>query len=70
MTPMWISLITTVAIRVPLAYLISYMTRTEDLPVGRFECIHISLVASWIIGALLTLAFYKFGKWKSKSIIQ
>ena len=28
MTPMWISLITTVAIRVPLAYGIAWMTRT------------------------------------------
>ncbi|MBQ3127283.1 MAG: MATE family efflux transporter, partial [Clostridia bacterium] len=31
MTPMWISLITTVAIRVPIAYGISYLTRTPEL---------------------------------------
>ncbi|MBR6676110.1 MAG: MATE family efflux transporter, partial [Clostridia bacterium] len=54
MTPMWISLITTVAIRVPLAYGISYLTRTPELPFGRQECIQISLVSSWVIGAILT----------------
>lgn len=68
MTPMWISLITTVAIRVPLAYGISFLTRTPELPFGRQECIQISLVSSWIIGALLTVLFYSRGKWKNKAI--
>ena len=68
MTPMWISLITTVAIRVPIAYGISYLTRTEELPFGRCECIQISLLASWILGAVLTFIFYSRGKWKNKAI--
>lgn len=68
MTPMWISLITTVAIRVPIAYGISYLTRTTDLPYGRSECIQISLLLSWVIGALLTVIFYSRGKWKNKAI--
>lgn len=68
MTPMWISLITTVLIRVPVAYGISYLTRTAELPYGRQECIQISLLASWVIGAVLTAIFYRCGKWKSKAI--
>ena len=68
MTPMWISLITTVAVRVPIAYLISFMTRTEALPYGRKECIQISLLLSWVIGAVLTVIFYLRGKWKNKAI--
>lgn len=68
MTPMWISLITTVAVRVPVAYGISFLTRTEELPFGRQECIQISLLVSWVIGALLTAAFYLRGKWKDKAI--
>lgn len=68
MTPMWISLITTVAVRVPIAYGISYLTRTATLPYGRSECIQISLLASWVIGALLTVIFYSRGKWKTKAI--
>ena len=70
LTPMWISLITTVVIRVPIAYGISYLTRTPELPVGRSECIQISLLTSWIIGSILTVIFYRIGKWKTKAIKQ
>ena len=67
-TPMWISMFTTVLIRVPVAYGISFLTRTPELPFGRFECIHISLLSTWCIGALLTTFFYCRGKWKNKAI--
>ena len=67
-TPMWISLITTVLIRVPLAYGISFATRTPELPYGRSECIQVSLLIAWLVGALLTSVFYKRGKWKEKGI--
>ena len=40
MTPMWISIITTVILRVPIAYGIAYLTRTEASPVGsRTACL-------------------------------
>ena len=68
MTPMWISLITSVAFRVPLAYGISYLTTTEELPHGIPQCIQISLLASWVMGAVLTVVFYAVGKWKTKAI--
>ncbi len=70
LTPMWISLITTVAIRVPVAYGISFLTRTPLLPNGQKECIQISLLCSWVLGAVLTAIFYKMGKWKNKAINQ
>lgn len=68
MTPMWISLITTVAIRVPVAYGISFLTSSEELPFGIPQCIQISLLCSWVIGAILTVIFYARGKWKTKAI--
>ena len=71
MTPMWISLITTVAIRVPVAYGIAWLTSPTGHPAdGMKECIQISLLASWCIGAVLTAIFYKMGKWKNKRIKQ
>lgn len=70
LTPMWISLITTVIVRVPLAYGISYLTSTPELPIGQKECIQISLLCSWIMGALLTVLFYRIGGWKKKGIKQ
>lgn len=67
-TPMWISLCTTILIRVPIAYGISFLTRSETLPYGRSECIQISLLLSWLMGAILTTIFYRRGKWKTKAI--
>lgn len=67
-TPMLISLVTTIIIRIPIAYGLSYLTRTPELPYGRFECISISLLTCWVMGAILTLIFYKIGHWKKKAI--
>lgn len=68
MTPMWISLITTVIIRVPIAYSLAALTKSSQFPNGRCESVFISLLSSWVIGALLTTFFYKRGKWKTKAI--
>ena len=68
MTPMWISMITTVLIRVPLAYGISYLTRTPEAPQGRYTCIVISLLWSWVLGAVITAFCYRMGNWKKKAL--
>lgn len=68
-TPMWISMVTTVAVRVPLAYGIAYLTRTPALPQGHYSCIWISLLISWVLGAAITLVFYRFGRWEKKRTI-
>lgn len=60
MTPMWISIITTVIIRTPLAYLLAYLTDSPD-------SLFISLLISWIMGAVLTSILYKRGAWKRKA---
>lgn len=69
MGPMWISLITTVFLRVPIAYGIAYLTRSEAYPTGRPESIFISLLASWTIGAVITALYFRKGTWKSKALI-
>ncbi|HJB89965.1 MAG TPA: MATE family efflux transporter [Candidatus Eisenbergiella merdigallinarum] len=68
MTPMWISLLTTVGIRVPIAYGISWLTATEELPHGNSDCIYISLLVSWLMGAALTWILYRKGGWKKKAL--
>lgn len=68
MTPMWISLVTTILIRVPLAYILVYFTKSEALPNGAPESMFISLLISWLLGALFTFIAYKKGKWQSKAI--
>jgi len=66
MTPMWISLIATVILRVPVAYGIAYLTRSAAYPTGRPESTFISLLVSWTLGAIVTTVFFKRGKWRNK----
>ena len=61
-------MITTVVIRVPLAYGIAAVTKTAELPQGRYECIWISLLFSWVLGAVITIVFYRLGNWKKKAL--
>ena len=68
MTPMWISFITTVVIRVPIAYGIAFLTRSPEQPAGNPDCLYISLMISWVLGALITYFCYRRGKWKHKAI--
>ena len=63
-TPMLVSFMTTIMIRVPLAYGIAYLTRSEALPGGSPDSIFISLLISWVMGAVLTIIFYRRGKWR------
>ena len=67
LSPMWITIATSVLIRVPLAYGLVYLTRRMELPVLRQEeMIFISLLTIWLIGAVLTVIVYFRGKWRDK----
>jgi len=66
MMPMWISIITTIVIRLPLAYLLAFLTRSEGWPNGRPEAIFASLLVSWLIGMGLTVYAYHRGAWKRR----
>jgi putative MATE family efflux protein len=68
MAPMWISLISVVILRVPTAYGIAYLTRSELYPTGRPESTFISLLVSWTLGAIITLVYYKKGAWREKML--
>ena len=67
-TPMWISIATTILIRVPVAYGLAFLPRSEQFPGGRQESVFISLLVSWIMGAVITFFFYKKGSWKNKAV--
>ena len=68
LTPMWISMVSTVLIRVPLAYGLVYLTKTPELPQGNRACLFVSLLFSWVLGAVITGIFYGRGKWKKKAV--
>ena len=69
MTPMWVSIISTVLIRVPIAYGLAYLTRSEAMPNGSPDSIYISLLISWVMGAAITAVFYRRGAGKKKSVM-
>ena len=68
MTPMWISIVQTIVIRVPLAYFLVNLTKSAEIPKGRPECLFASLLISWVLGAILTAIFYRRGKWKENAL--
>ncbi len=68
MPMMWISLATTVTFRVPAAYLIAYLTRSDIWPNGSPDALYFSLVANWILGAILTFLIYRRGRWRDKDL--
>lgn len=65
-TPMWISLVTVVVLRIPIAYGIAYLTRSEAYPTGRPESTFISLLLSWTLGAFITFICYQRGTRRKK----
>ena len=65
-TPMWISIISTIFLRVPVAYGLAALTRDAQYPNGRPEALFISLLTSWTLGAIISFIAYKLGNWKRK----
>lgn len=66
MIPMWISIICTVLLRLPLAYLLAALTRSELWPQGNPDILYISLLISWVMGMVLTVISYRLGWWRRK----
>ena len=65
-TPMWVSMISTIAIRVPVAYGIAYLTRTPEFPHGQPFALFGSLMFSWAMGMVLSVIMFSIGRWKKK----
>ena len=63
-TPMWISLFTTICLRVPLAYCLAWFTRCEAWPNGRPEALFFSLLIPWVLGAVISSVAYRRGGWR------
>ena len=61
-TPMWISIITTVVLRIPVAYVLAYFSKSAAYPNGHPFALSISLLISWVMGMVLSVAAYRFGK--------
>ena len=61
-TPMWISIISTVLLRVPVAYVLAFLTRSEQFPHGHPYALSISLLVAWVMGMVMSVIAFRFGK--------
>ena len=68
-TPMWISILVSVLLRVPLAYLMVNLTKTPELPQGNCYMMQLSMLITWVTGAFITFLMYKRGRWMGKSVV-
>ncbi len=64
--PMWISLIATVVLRMPLAYLIAALTVSEAWPHGLPDALYASLLISWVLAMVMSVYTYRKGHWRRK----
>ena len=67
-SPMWISIISTIIIRVPLAYILAELTKNETYPHGQPIALFGSLMISWVLGMVLSIIVYAIGKWRKKML--
>jgi len=61
-TPMWISIATTVVLRVPLAYVLAYFSKSAQYPNGHPFALSISILAAWVMGMVFTVVAFRYGK--------
>ena len=69
-TPMWVSLVSTILIRVPVAYGLAYLTRPPEFPHGQPIALFSSLMISWTLGMVISIIVFSTGRWKKKMTLQ
>ena len=67
-SPMWISIISTIAIRIPVAYLLAHLTESAEYPHGHPGALFGSLMISWVLGMIISIVVFSVGKWKKKML--
>lgn len=63
-TPMWISLISSICLRVPIAYGLAALTKSAEYPNGSPIALYTSQLIAWSLGAVFSVIAYKMGKWR------
>ena len=62
-TPLWASIIITLAVRIPTAYLFVHL-------IGKPIALAYSLLAAWTTNTLLAVIAYRIGKWRTMGIVK
>lgn len=70
MASMWITLCINVVVRIPTAYILAHFTKSPEWPTGSPDAIYGSMVVAWVVGAIITIAYYCTGRWKKKALVK
>ena len=65
--PMIMAIVTTLAVRLPLAYLLAYLTRSAAWPNGNPDALYFSQLAAWVFNTMVTAVIFKWGKWRKRA---
>ena len=68
-TPMWISILSNILLRVPIAYILAHFTASAEWPHGHPFSLSASLLISWVLGAVMSSIAFAAGKWKKMLVI-
>jgi putative MATE family efflux protein len=69
MGTMWISVLINVILKVPLTFLIISLTKSAQWPNGAPNSMFLAMLCSMLIGMVITMAYYRSGRWRNKSIV-
>lgn len=64
--PMYIAMVNILVFRLPLAYLFIALTRSPACPHGVPDAIFSSLMINWVMGGVVTVLVYRYGKWRRR----
>ena len=66
---MWITLGTTIGMRLPLAYGLVAIARSAGAELlTQQRMVFVSLLISWLMGMIITAILYKLGIWRKKQV--
>jgi len=69
-TPMWISLTTTIALRIPVAYGLVAAAKSAGAGLLTQErMVFVSLLITWTLGMVITVIVYRRGRWKRRQVL-
>ena len=65
--PMILSVVTTIGVRLPLAYLLAWLTRSPAWPNGNPDALYFSQLTAWVFNTVVTCVIFKWGKWRRRA---
>lgn len=70
MPMMWITIVATVGLRVPMAYLMVNLSKSSQYPGGNPDGIFLSMVICFGLACAASVVYYKTGRWRKKALVR